>query len=1049
VSATADGNRKCEPVKGVEQPKLLGVSGAPEYQVHRPILQEWWRSLSHKERISTELRQHLVISLAEGGAASFIRDFLQNVETSMRTSITYQEESTSAMEISTYVNTKVEAFVDTRTCATTIELPLVLVGSLDIPDFSTAVGTSLSNARTFFNETSDSANSFMQVGRDGHVGDRQFRMNAKTPHAAVARAFGLHHVLGWRSEGNSSMLSHNAERRLFSSDTVTTPQYFATEFRERFYIDSTDFFGFDTTLHDGPTIEWKSGFVVNSTAVVENHVSSELNISLSWQKAREAFSASVKGSIIVGNISYSGDVTFGLDWPDKAVSFALKVNEQTNKMIEFNGALDLDGDGQSTSMSSQYDVYIKDFLASTWSHSATEVGEVDTHFATMMVQLQTDSIEKWQTASEDQGKTYGELTSTADAYDSEAFMTVTDISGELKFDRSVQPSKATGQITGTARCEGVSVAGPNAMCSYEPTLMRKSCCDDNILFKILTSEDVMGMTLGEPKTENIDMAMEDVVMAQTDEKVEVSTSNTNNAFTMTATAKNASTGVTMEHLLVSITKTNVGSYNMAVTIKGDDSNDGMMSDLGKFEGGWTDTTASMSVWMKDQGKLVELDYSSVKGSTNTAVTMMYEIKDVVLINATGSTGNGECQLEATLHEGNDSKKLFTFRGDASAKADVAKMNLALLDDSDKKLTTSIGSFDNSGDVGNLNLVVKGGEQEDEVLHVTSIMPKSSGQMSGTISLVPGGVAEDAITLKGSSDIGFMPMSNAPAGWNQLSSELVYDEGDVDVQLSTYFLTNPDGDFNSFGMEVALDNLNVADKVAKSKTSWTISFPYGTPAAAPQATSATTFDATMTLATVSDFNPVKYADAVASKSGVSAYAVEIVSTEFTLGSTYTFSSAVSADEARLAIADSCNVAKSQVAVEVSKIPPSRRLSSGTMIKATIKVSDQATAASLKSNMADRSRLNAVLTAAGLKDVTVTAAPAPTVLVKVTTKVNSYDGEQPVAVPDSSELSSDLGLEVKVSSVEQQNYSEAVASQASNREMSAMVATFFLLLVVRSS
>merc|ERR1712187_641878 len=132
---------------------------------------------------------------------------------------------------------------------------------------------------------------------------------------------------------------------------------------------------------------------------------------------------------------------------------------------------------------------------------------------------------------------------------------------------------------------------------------------------------------------------------------------------------------------------------------------------------------------------------------------------------------------------------------------------------------------------------------------------------------------ETVTLQGSADTGFLPMENAPENWKQFTTQIGWESDDVKVTLNTYTLTDPDGDFNSFGVQVDLDEIEIEgdeespeNKTLRSKTSWTVSFPYGTDDAgidSNKVTSNTKFETKVKLNKVSDFEASSFIEALAS------------------------------------------------------------------------------------------------------------------------------------------------------------------------------------------
>jgi len=488
----------------------------------------------------------------------------------------------------------------------------------------------------------------------------------------------------------------------------------------------------------------------------------------------------------------------------------------------------------------------------------------------------------------------------------------------------------------------------------------------------------------------------------------------------------------------------------------------------------TNAGMDMNLWITGEEDFITLDWDQIKASdTSTTLALSYFIKNTLLVTGSGTTGAGETTFTTQLQNGgataaaNTGDTIAVIRKTLSAKANVATMNVEVDEgNANNKIVRTAGSFDNSGDSGVLDLKVKVGEDEDEVFSLASTMPKSGGRMTGQITALIGPPDEQTtVVLDAESDTAFTAMSNAPAGWKELTCMLAlatpagnnpaYTKGEAgNPVFQFYFATNPDGDLSRAGMEVGLSELDLGDNnKARSSTSFTVAFETGVPdAAAMQAAPTTVTDIQLAVTAPEDFDVVQYQEQVAQSSNVDSSAVEVGTINFLVESKYTFSVAVTDAQVKTAAAAANNVAESAVTVALDR-SGGRRLASGTAWSVSITTTSQSKATQLMTSMNSNTAMATEMTNAGVTGVTVTVSQAPTATLQVQTVIRNVGGSAPPPPPDQAQLAAGLpGMQVTVGQVQQlQNGLASLGANethgaADGAEHGTTLAPFVALLVI---
>jgi len=180
---------------------------------------------------------------------------------------------------------------------------------------------------------------------------------------------------------------------------------------------------------------------------------------------------------------------------------------------------------------------------------------------------------------------------------------------------------------------------------------------------------------------------------------------------------------------------------------------------------------------------------------------------------------------------------------------------------------------------------------------------------------------------------------------------------------------------------------------------------------------------MTLESLADFDADKYIESVASSAGIDVNSVQLESVEFAISATYVFPPGTVIDEKQCAsaIAAAFDVDESVVACEAepqrrlaSFLSSGRHLQEGVPITVIIRTTDVEVAQQAQKSATDTAAISSKLSeATGTRIEEPIVSVAPSVSVKVTTKIISADGSAISAEDLASEYERRTGKEVKVS------------------------------------
>lgn len=174
---------------------------------------------------------------------------------------------------------------------------------------------------------------------------------------------------------------------------------------------------------------------------------------------------------------------------------------------------------------------------------------------------------------------------------------------------------------------------------------------------------------------------------------------------------------------------------------------------------------------------------------------------------------------------------------------------------------------------------------------------------------------------------------------------------------------------------------------------------------PTPSQATTFDAVLEVENATLFDLEKYRQAVEKVSGSS---VTVENVEFKVDVSYMLSSAVTATEAKSAIATAHGVREDRVEVTLNRrlAAPERSLAS-TQVRAVIKATDVSEINSISLTAADPTRLATVLASQG-KTVNISVLSPPKHMITVVTTVSTNDAPSQASL--ASRITQDLGMTV---------------------------------------